>query len=356
MVKNQTSYVYRISQTTENLKKITSSRINVYYIGLPECGIKRTVSEAFRLLKLDIPFSIVDLSLVPEDKIESHFSSLLATDTPSYLLIENLPIYSSVGQEIFTTIERLRDQYPKNTNYLYHFNTNPYWYGIPESSRQMFYFPLSAAGEYSDLLDHFQKRFQVKISPSQAGIIYQATGGHPYLTKKVFELNLQELPVDQISQKLLDISNSLISRLHISEVARLKNLSSQDPEFISHFQKLGLIDEENKFTSIVIAESIKIFKSLKQFSVDQQTIKLGESDLSSYLSSYESALLIKLSQEKFLTRDQVTEVCWGKLSTTTSDSAVDKMVSRLRQKLIDLGLPESLITTLRGRGFQYIND
>jgi transcription initiation factor IIE alpha subunit len=356
MVKNQTSYVYRIRQTTENLKKIISSRTNVYYIGLPECGVKRTISESFRSLGSDTPLSIVDLSLISQDKIESHFTSLLNTNTPSFLLVENLPIYSSTGQDIFTLIERLRDQYPKNTNYIYHFNTNPYWYGIPESSRQIFYFSLSTINEYSDLVDHFLKRFQIKVSQAQANVIYKVTGGHPYLTKKVFELSLQELPADQISQKLLDISNSLISRLHISEVARLKNLSSQDPEFITHFQKLGLINDRNEFTSIVIAESIRVFKSLKQLLIEENTIRLGESDLNNYLSSYESALLIKLSQEKFLTRDQVTEVCWGKLSTTTSDSAVDKMVSRLRQKLVDLGLPESLITTRRGRGFQYIND
>lgn len=352
------TYKYRIKQTISELNQITSTKSNAYYIGLPESGIKRTISESAKLLSRPINLSVIDLSLIAITNVYGHFSQLLSSHHPNeinYVLIENLPICNQSGRELFTTLEKLRDQYPKATNYIYHFNTNPYWYGIPESPRNSYYFSLASFKEFPLLIDHFSSRFKQTVNRSSITNLYQITGGHPYLLKKIFELNLINLPVDQVVDHLHQVALALVNQLHLSEVLRLKSIFSQSREFISHFQSLGLIDQKLEFTSLSLKTAIDDFSSTQKLSINAtaKTIFIGDHRLDSYFSSYELDILFYLEQHHSIDRDHLIELCWGKISSTVSDSAVDKMISRLRQKLVELGLSKDIISTRRGRGFDF---
>ncbi|MBP9817187.1 winged helix-turn-helix transcriptional regulator [Candidatus Shapirobacteria bacterium] len=348
-------FVYRVASTADTLKKIIEERLNSFFIGLPKSGIKRTISEAFNLLELENELSIIDISLHPDklaDYLDQKFS-LNNNSRPTYFLIENFPLFSNKCVETYELIEKLRNQHRKNTNLIYHFYSNPNWYGVSASSRQLDYFPLAGNSEFPELIEHYSKRFSTDYTNAQLQKIQSVTGGYPYLVKKVFEFSLITKSEDEIVNNLHPVSIKLLNQLPVTEIVRLKNITKQDDDFKLHFQKLGLTNTSNQVISLALTHTLSNFKVIDKFVIDSsnKNIFLGESEINSYFAPHEIELLVKMSQEKFINRDQLIEICWHKNPLTVSDSAIDKLISRLRQKLVDIGLPSTLISTSRGRGY-----
>ncbi len=99
-----------------------------------------------------------------------------------------------------------------------------------------------------------------------------------------------------------------------------------------------------------------LHRSTQKIALIENRLILNGTPIDGLLSAQEQATM-KLFVKKMgqlVSRDDIANVIWGpSWQDSYSDWAIDKLISRLRQKCLGLNLPKSTIQSIKGKGFQY---
>jgi hypothetical protein len=128
-------------------------------------------------------------------------------------------------------------------------------------------------------------------------------------------------------------------------------------------QYLVSIDHHKRVTTHVISEVETLSESLSS-NIDSSAKKVeatinSKSDqthfdgkhLSAFLTRREQELYDVLREKKFISRDELVEIVWGKSMTgNVSNDAIDQFISRLRKKFVKAGFSKDYIYVVKGKG------
>lgn len=305
-----------------------------------------------------------------EDMSKATFDSITAIRNMNKTRIVNI----FVGNKDLATIFP-----PEKTGDLYNLlNYNKHW------------LRLLTKEESFKLIEEFTMLLDDTITRKEKERIWELSGGHSWyikvLTKifkeeainpetpldKVYSLTSIQSRADQIwtslSEKYREIILNIVLKNHIDD--------DDIPEFLIKTGMIKKIKEGMKFFSPLFSRYLekkaqangynnksaieKFPKKKEGLSIDLErrtilrkgksvntTFTKGEFNLLKYLFENESLAL---------TRDDIAEVLWGKDSTEKySDWAIDKTISRLREKIEDNPRKPKHLLTMRGIGFKFIS-
>jgi len=177
--------------------------------------------------------------------------------------------------------------------------------------------PLPDSQEAQEILTKLARQNNLSLSPKQIKKIISRTGSHVVLI-----------------------------RTAIREILGNKNL----------LKNVSLVSKTSGFNLKLKALNETLPQNLQRKTDGELSVKnSGEiSDLSKTQEKILEAFIQK--KNNILLRDDIAQIIWGENSFDKfSDWAINKTVSRLRSKLIAHGYPSEILTTIKGRGYQYVS-
>ena len=355
-------FEYRLSEMKKWLQKLSDRHLCGCVIGLPKAGINRTINEAIQSLGWDESFLEINPALFG-NTLKSRKQSINTIFSPK----DNVPpnIIYLRGLDLSKKIDRLTLKYlayyrKKHANrFIYILDVNQDLATIWEKIRgkvyidwfwEKFYFPYADNDEIDILITQNESRFDLKIDTSTRKDLAVRTGGIPYLIKIYF----QTLATDAKQlQNNLEVTGEYIWR----EIVKHNIVKFKEPDHRitnippdSLFLRCGLTDSDGEIRSSVIKEVSKKKTGLFKLEVKNNAFMVNGQDLDDQLSWGELEFLKNIVTQGKLSRDDTAKYLLGNSTADYSDYALDKSVSRLRQKFHSLGLSSAIVTQ---RGFGY---
>jgi len=223
---------------------------------------------------------------------------------------------------------------------------------------------------YLDINDSFQWLdlcsgiLQVPLNQEVKQKLYEYCGGIIGLLKNAVRAYKRYGDIEQalVSEELLSSSKNIWQQFSKEEQYVLKNLfisrkyQATSKEFI-YLKEHKLIADDNKVNGSWIKALIGI-KDIVELRVKGGVISYMGVDLDEILTPREKKVILTLSSQKSYSADRelLGKSIWdNEYSSKYSDWAIDQIFSRLRRKLIKIGMPGDIIKTLKGRGFKLQN-
>lgn len=251
-------------------------------------------------------------------------------------------------------------------------------------------YPLNKEENFK-LTDEFADILETKISTKAKERIWELSGGHAWYTKTLTKIIIEkeeeyDCPLEELSEnstirsrgKQILVSlppkyKGIIKRISLGE----KVAKSEIPEFLIKTETIKFEGDKPKFfsplfesyvKSLVLKKSASTLSNHSQYegskhglSIDikhrvilkdkkplKTTFTKGEFNLLKYFFRNESLAI---------SREEVAEVIWGKNANQKySDWAIDKIISRTREKIEDDSRKPKHLLTLRGVGFKFISE
>jgi hypothetical protein len=194
-------------------------------------------------------------------------------------------------------------------------------------------------------------------------------GGHSWLLKEA----LRRTMVDS-HMNIEEIINSETIRFRIEQIyfsllpaekELLKNIIKNEPinqtdelHSLVYFKKMRLI-VKNKISIPMLARYIKSLLPKVNVRLSDNHIMVNELILDAHFSRKEQKVLRALlkSLGQIMSRESLAKVIWPvNTESYFTEWALDRIMARLRSKLVSLGISEELIVTLRGKGYMIRND
>lgn len=248
-------------------------------------------------------------------------------------------------------------------------------------SQKVVYFPLLSEKNIMYNLKLFSRKYNVTLTDDITQLLINYCGGHPQLIKYSFSILKGHVHKSGINVKKAEESLSSNNQLKIicadiwnflsdeeksliTNVVLTKTLSLALDDSVQYLMKLGLIQkiQNNKYKVFgkIFEDFIKNRLPPQKLTFDPKTNKLyfGTQPCDDSFTHQEFKLLSYfLSHEnEVISRDQVGEALWGRNYVEKfSDWSIDKIISNIRKKLDVLGYPSQNLTTLKKRGFSFIN-
>lgn len=159
-------------------------------------------------------------------------------------------------------------------------------------------------------------------------------------------LGLDEKLLDQVFEKIID---------DVAYFPRLfRNFTEQYLAGIDHYQRVtndAISDVETLSDSLNnnTDSSTKKVEASVDSKADQT--RLDRNHPLEFLTRREQELYNVLVDKKFISRDELVEIVWGKsMIGNVSNDAIDQLISRLRKKFVKAGFSKDYIYVIKGKG------
>ncbi|MDP2860497.1 MAG: winged helix-turn-helix domain-containing protein, partial [bacterium] len=250
--------------------------------------------------------------------------------------------------------------------------------------KNVIYTPISPL--YSDyLITGFEKKMNHKFSAEERQTIKDVCDGHSYFlkigcslvagngkTKKMTVKELTELlrknhELRAVAKRILEVQTNEGKEMLRKMIAqKVDTLGSEEAKSLEY---LGLVYKDkggcyHPFCQLF--EDIISEKTVADFVVKGDKEELGFDAKSNTLllrgipaeekftpQEYEVLRFLLKEPNKLRSRDEIGDAIWGKDAYDRySDWAIDQLISKLRKKLLKLGVKKSSLVTVRGRGYK----
>lgn len=229
------------------------------------------------------------------------------------------------------------------------------------------------------LLRHFAEEEELSLSPEDGAFIWQQAGGHPGLLQAVHRVMVQAMRPDDPFWRLQEY-RVVRGQLEDDPVVRVEcsklwdQLSAEEQRVLILLERGRTVEALRSLEAQGIVCDGVIFSKLFEGFVRHQgliwrprregvrvDVESGhvwvEGQLIPPLSELEYRLLLLVYGRlgDICSKDQIAEAVWGTdYMEAVDDARIDKLVSRLRQKIEpEPGEPRYLVT-IRGRGYQLV--
>lgn len=226
-------------------------------------------------------------------------------------------------------------------------------------------YPLYGNSDSKQFISHYNYQWKFSLPDRTINEIIEACGGYLWLIHQVHRslrdntnMTVSEALKDEVLIRKLEVIWKKFTEEEQSIIQKTYNDRLQKTDILSH--------EYNYLKSIRVIKQIKgksvlgipllsqVIEKLNQFHVREDSILIGEKDITLSLSNKERALMLLLlaAKKKIVSRDTVAQTIWGaSWEEKYSDWALDRLVYRLRIKLNNLGIDPKRIKTLKKKGF-----
>lgn len=250
------------------------------------------------------------------------------------------------------------------------------------------YIPTLGGEDDEYIINRTKNQFSLELTTRQIEIVKEICGGHPYLLKEAVQILADHLEKNLTDDEIRDLFYDNFELRWV--IRKVFNIRSLDEKNI--LSKIALREnyskDENKDTLDFLKrmEIIKVIRgelrpfnklfsrTIQGFERGTEILKKEKEYSDIKLDNVAGAILYKgrTVEEKFtrqeylvlsefikvpnilVTRDNVGEVLWGKeMYEKYSDWALDQLISKLRKKLLALGIKDKIVT-IRGRGYKFV--
>jgi hypothetical protein len=213
---------------------------------------------------------------------------------------------------------------------------------------------------------------QNPIKPVQANLndeskkrLYELTGGNPSLIVSILDTDFMNLDIDELLKdyevewKLTEFWDSIgeSNRRVLKAIASGENLQLNNRLQANFLEitKLVNLEKKNINPELIEFHAKKLVELDKQFAKDKNIILVGDTKILLQEFSPQLSSTFKLFYEnanQVVTREQIAEEIWGEeYLDKYSDYAIDKLISKLRSQLDEMGLGDDVIKTKKGVGY-----
>lgn len=232
----------------------------------------------------------------------------------------------------------------------------------------VYYYPLYKEKDANDFVTYLSEKWQFEVPDRVREKIVYKCGGHLWLLKytmralrddprsdlqEIFESEQMIFRLEQISNLFLDSEKALLRRFIKGE-----SIEEEDEKHsLRYLTKMNIVNGRD-LTIPLLEDHLR--KSLPKVNIQitDKHVLLNDIRVDSQFSRQEKRvfkLLLELKNQ-VVTRDEIAKAIWPiNTEESYSDWAVDRLIARLRTKIISLGLPKDIIKTFRNRGYMLIN-
>jgi len=229
------------------------------------------------------------------------------------------------------------------------------------------------------LLHHFAEEEKLSLSPEDEAFIWQQAGGHPGLLQAVHRVMVRAMRPDDPFWRLQEY-RVVRSQLEDDAVVRVEctklwdQLSTEEQRALILLERGRTVKVLRSLEAQGIVHDGAIFSKLFEGFVRRQgliwrprregvrvDVESGhvwvDGQLIPPLSELEYRLLLVVYGRlgDICTKDQIAEAVWGTdYMEAVDDARIDKLVSRLRQKIEPEPREPRYLVTIRGRGYQLV--
>lgn len=226
------------------------------------------------------------------------------------------------------------------------------------------YYPLYDEKDSSNFIDHLCKEWRYSLAEKKKQQILEYCGGHFWLLKELVRKSLIEpdrsvddiclgetmhFRLEQIYFGFLE-SESEVLKHFIAGQTSFTDLQRHSADYLN---RIGLI-KNGRITIPLLEKYIKDMLPKVNMSISENHIIINNVIVDSHFSRKELKALRLLMQHRqnIVDRDAVAKAVWPvDTDSHYSEWAIDRIIARLREKLIKLGIEKQFITTLRGKGY-----
>lgn len=298
----------------------------------------------------------------PED-ISKIFNS---TDKPLIFSPAEL-LLTPESESILTAITQYKHRFSKGVLLFFeaslHDITSTANFNAMKLLQNVGYLPLLSENDSRHFCLHLAERWNLEISDNIIRDIYKYTGGqmwlikeilrqysdHPRVLSKIFQSEQMQYKKEKIWKLLPENYKEFICSRSVNKINGI-----QLQKIILELQHLHILDKKSR----IIPEFILEFTEKIQIDITttDTAILFNKIPISSFLSNTENQILraILEAPSHKISREKLAKTIWNNLDY--SDWALDKAISRLRNKLQKLGIPKKCFVTIREHGYQLILD
>lgn len=336
-------------------------------------------SKIFEAIEIDFSINHFDdleifenyiLSLLPAKRKNKDLDTTLQNSKKKVLLIitngESLIIPHN--HKLLSFLQKLLTSHSGKVLSFVAFESNiyltiPLIYNYNKLFQNIIYYPLYKDDDINLFIQYLCTKWKMKMASPIRKSIVSASGGSIWLAKeacrnfrdlKIWDINHQgfkgriDLLSKMFSNKEMEILNSL------PNIKQYKNLDEY-----KYLKNTGFITDKNQSRNKILTDNISLtFKSSNLLELKNNEVLLKGVSINQIFSPKElSVLVLFLSKPNTpLTRDEIAIAIWPKNTETHFSSwAIDQLVKRLRDRLVSLKLSHTLITSVRGVGYEYRN-
>ncbi|OGK19169.1 hypothetical protein A2866_05250 [Candidatus Roizmanbacteria bacterium RIFCSPHIGHO2_01_FULL_39_8] len=264
------------------------------------------------------------------------------------------------------------DQYPQ-FNLIFFFNIDITHPDIAKHLRSrifgnVYYFPLYDLEDVCGFIEFFSQEWKMSFNQHEVDKIAYLCGGYFWLIKQViriirdnpsikFENLAQGLQVrvtlEQLYTSLLDSEKTVLQSL----IQGKKIESDLEKHSLEYFKKIGLINR-GKITIPLLDEFLREEIPHADVELRDNHIYVNSVNVDNHFSQKERRIFKALIDHKneIVSRDELAKAIWPvNTDDFYSDWAVDRIVSRLREKIKLLGFSKEVIKTERNKGYIFKN-
>lgn len=256
--------------------------------------------------------------------------------------------------------------HPKKVSVLAAYEVNishafPEYYKYNLLFQNLDYYPLYNNGDSEIFIKYLMKDWSINNTKKLKQSIIAECGGSFWLIKQAMRVirDYGSWNVDHPTniERVVQIVNSMSEEEQklVALVPKLPEL--YDSSSLLHLKKIGLITEDLKVKIPLLKQMCEQkLRTVNLIQVSDHMIRYKNVDVTSIFSHHEQVLLKKFinSAGTSVTREEIGETLWGNdVNSNFSPWAIDQSIKRLRDKLVKLGLPGSLIRSVRGIGYVY---
>lgn len=227
--------------------------------------------------------------------------------------------------------------------------------------------PLYSRCTIYDLIGEFGRYWQVTIEDSIRQKILNKVGCHTWLVKEAVRLYIKEKKVrdeyvtsptirfrlEAIWQEFSQIEQSVFLKIAISN----EHFNSNENNSLKFVKDLGFVkntDGKHRISVPVLEEFIKEKQLNRTMHLSgHNEVELEGENISGRFGGHEKSALICLlkNQGKLVKRGDLGRCVWGDGDEAFSDWTLDRLMSRLRKKIKQLGVDPAKLQTVKKAGW-----
>lgn len=293
----------------------------------------------------EIYFFILDAHLPPADSLSGILNKLQNIITNNTRVRATLFFESNIFDEKIAEVLK--------TNHIFLQNVSAFPTYSPEEAKK---FVVNLAHVWGKAIDMHIVDKMVKTC-----------GGYLWLLKSALKIYLHNQNFDlMLNSPVMKLKiQTLYNTFTDNEKRALATVCFEDKrvidqKYFDYFESTGvIIKKQNNFeiTPSLLAPLLKRNLQTKLLTVNTDGITYHGKPISHLLTPFEHRILELLLRNKghIVERDKIAQYLWGENWTNEySDWALDKLISKLRQRLVQIGMPKHSIVAKKRQGFLLI--
>ena len=242
------------------------------------------------------------------------------------------------------------------------------WFTLTYLYSNIVYYPLYEYEDAAKFIDYNLDLWNFKIGPDTKHKIIERCGGHFWLIRQALrslrdnpELQLEEIfrsppmrfRLEQLYYLFLDSEKRALQKVLKDE----RMTDDYEKHSFEHLKRMGFI-KDNEISIPLLSSYIRENMPKVTIEITNNKVLLNNINVDSHFSKKERRAFKKLLEHKghIVDRDEIAKALWPiDTEKNYSDWAVDRVIARLRNKLLTLGFSKEIIKTVRNRGYLLTN-